>query len=397
MSRYLVTLKPLEPYFFGNHRRLQYPKKNNMKEEHNRLQSTPGNEVKVEYYIESEDTPSQTTLLGVLRFLILKKAGKLTSKGNKPSAKDTKDLIGARGFQLLSKSQLEKNNYDEVTYGKLKSVGSLFLVDEQDNYYVPCPLNHKKNDIQNGEKVKLLSYTPFEMEKLDCVDGMLLPTDYKAKDGLCEAYVCLNDNATILEKSDIFQEDEHVGVLTGKTSSDSEKTVHKAFFKRKYKILSSQKGIMEGAKEFKFAFFIEVEEMVLPEREIITLGQQNCPFQFELIEESKLNDGKKNIDFSALCKYYEEEYAVYYAMSPIIFLKTPKNLLYHISKNKFFQCLQETEDKKGHKRSELFQIVDAGSVFYVQKDKEKEFEQTYRCKAYEQIGLNNMIKLGGNK
>ncbi len=384
MSRYLVTLKPLEPYFFGNHRRLQYPK---------------NNDVKGEYYIESEDTPSQTTLLGVLRFLILKKAGKLTSKGNKPSAKDTEHLIGARGFQLLSKSQLEKNDYDEVTYGKLKSVGSLFLVDEQDNYYVPCPLNHKKSVIENSEKVKLLSYTPFEMEKLDCVDGMLLPTDYKAKDGLCDAYVCLDgdDKATILEKSDIFQEDEHVGVLTGKTSSDSEKTVHKAFFKRKYKILSSRKGTMESAKEFKFAFFIETEEMVLPEREIITLGQQNCPFQFELIEESKLNDGKKNLDFSVLCKHYNEEYTVYYAMSPIIFLETPKNLLYHISKNRFFQCLQEIKDEKGHKRSELFQIVDAGSVFYVQKDKEKEFEQTYRCKAYEQIGLNNMIKLGGNK
>ena len=52
MSTYLVRLTPQEPYFFGNEKNLEFKGQKNRGQMTNR------------YYIKSERTPLQTTLLG---------------------------------------------------------------------------------------------------------------------------------------------------------------------------------------------------------------------------------------------------------------------------------------------------------------------------------------------
>ena len=89
MSSYLVTLKPLEPYFFGGERTFSFG------ERANKEIVTYSN-----YFIKSEDLMSQTTLLGALRFLILKMNGKL----NLPSS-ETIDLVGKASFSFERASQ----------------------------------------------------------------------------------------------------------------------------------------------------------------------------------------------------------------------------------------------------------------------------------------------------
>ena len=62
MTRYLLRFTPLEPYFFGNERGLKYP---GNKSQYQNL-----------YFVRSENTPSQTTILGTLRFLVLQANGR---------------------------------------------------------------------------------------------------------------------------------------------------------------------------------------------------------------------------------------------------------------------------------------------------------------------------------
>ena len=60
MSTYLVRLTPQEPYFFGNEKNLEFKGQKNRGQMTNR------------YYIKSERTPLQTTLLGAMRYVFLK-------------------------------------------------------------------------------------------------------------------------------------------------------------------------------------------------------------------------------------------------------------------------------------------------------------------------------------
>ena len=59
MKTYLVKLTPQEPYFFGNEKRFTIAGENN--------QGQMGNS----YFIRSERTPLQTTLLGMMRYILM--------------------------------------------------------------------------------------------------------------------------------------------------------------------------------------------------------------------------------------------------------------------------------------------------------------------------------------
>ena len=56
---YLLTFTPQEPYFFGNEKSFTYPGQKNGGQYGNR------------YYVKSEQTPSQSTLFGALRYLMI--------------------------------------------------------------------------------------------------------------------------------------------------------------------------------------------------------------------------------------------------------------------------------------------------------------------------------------
>ena len=59
VKKYLVTFKPVEPYFFGNEKNFAF----RGQEKQMQLSNS--------YFIRSEKMPAQTTLLGVLRYLLL--------------------------------------------------------------------------------------------------------------------------------------------------------------------------------------------------------------------------------------------------------------------------------------------------------------------------------------
>ncbi|MEG2717669.1 MAG: hypothetical protein RR961_10055, partial [Eubacterium sp.] len=59
MSDYIITFTPEEPYFLGNERTFSFGDNKDKQQRSGK------------YHIESDKIPSQTTLLGTLRYLLL--------------------------------------------------------------------------------------------------------------------------------------------------------------------------------------------------------------------------------------------------------------------------------------------------------------------------------------
>jgi CRISPR-associated protein Cmr3 len=110
MSKYLITLKPLSPFFFGG-------------------ENTFG-EDNANYFVHSNYLPQQTTLLGMLRYELLAQNDLL---GTDPVTEDWKSLIGEKSF--------EKNN-DSFTdkFGCIKNISPVFLI-EKGIKYIPQSLD----------------------------------------------------------------------------------------------------------------------------------------------------------------------------------------------------------------------------------------------------------------
>ena len=75
MGKYLIKLKPLEPYFFGGERTFGFGNKTKQKQP---------------YYIVSEYTPSQPTLFGTLRYIVLAQNNALIEQSDNDQEKSKK-------------------------------------------------------------------------------------------------------------------------------------------------------------------------------------------------------------------------------------------------------------------------------------------------------------------
>lgn len=219
MSKYLIRFIPLEPYFFGNERTLNFPGK---KSQYQNL-----------YYVEGENTPMQSTLLGALRFLMLKKYKERKESDFSPLV-DTQALIGNSSFSMQEHDQ---------KFGIIKSLSPVFLL-RKDNKHrlIPAPLDHNtdgEKELQceteapdEGEKPVI--YHPLDnYQSIDTMDGMRLYShDFNVKSGLKDGYLDLdNDKYPIVKSDTLFRSEMRVGIKRGEENG---------FFKKVYKKLDAK-------------------------------------------------------------------------------------------------------------------------------------------------------------
>ena len=106
MSKYQITLTPIDRFFFGGDMTFQVGK--DEKDDFNERYSS--------YIIRSLMYPQQTSLLGMLRFLILRNAGEDVFKDGKIVDKSkAKALIGGKSFSVNS-------GHEENDFGMIKSL-----------------------------------------------------------------------------------------------------------------------------------------------------------------------------------------------------------------------------------------------------------------------------------
>ena len=162
--KYLITLTPLSPFFFGGDKTF------------GKLGDENSN-----YLVKSRLFPQQTALLGMIRKEMLIQAGFLTKRVRgewidshlKPKAKK---LVGDTKF-LFNQEQ---------SFGALKSLGAVFLMQGEKRYI-------KKVDIDSYE------YS----------NGLLL--NYNPKNDIYDNFISI-DNQSNLDQSDIFEEITQVGI-----------------------------------------------------------------------------------------------------------------------------------------------------------------------------------------
>lgn len=395
-KNYLVKLTPTGKFFFGGDMRFGI----NGKEE--KFSS---------YIIESSKMPQQTSLLGMMRFLLLSKDETLFDvKENcikeDVSEESLKNLIGVSGFSVSENKNVNNENKDEYKFGKIKSLGPCCVYKDGKRYY-PAPIDKGFSSINwnwdadkvvkatvNGKEVQLpeLKIVEDGEEKLftgkhylSSLFMKISPENINVKKDI--VYIAsgkLMIKDYLYSEDELFIEDSRIGI-----DKDYEGKSQKNAF---YKQISYR--LKDG---FCFAFDVEVDDSVdltksKYNKQLVNLGADASFFIFEAepIEKTNCNEddglsvvllsdayiSKKDID---KC---EIRYSIT-KMRPFRFISTENNS----SDASYYRI----NGKNAAKRSERYELYEAGSVFYFEdKDKRSVF-----CKILE--GRNDFNQIGYNK
>lgn len=194
MTDYLVTFRPLGDYSFGSDRRFSFVGKNNYSED----EYAP-------YFIRTNRVPEQSTVFGMIRYLILVSNG-IKLKQDFHYDENTRDkikaLIGEKSFSL---------NGGVQGFGKLEKISPIFLRKNSKEVVIPNPFNNKQG------REGIAQFEPMILE-----EEITLPTsfgeialpkskEYNPKEGYGNGYY--NINTGCLEAiEDIFMTKVATGV-----------------------------------------------------------------------------------------------------------------------------------------------------------------------------------------
>ena len=354
MGYYKIGFRPAEPYFLGNEKNFKYPGQNN------------GGEYANSYFIRGENVPSQTTILGSLRFLLL------------PYVKENFDYTAEEktaNEEATGKCSFQAENTEVQSFGWIKQMSPVFLTDHTGRKYIPCPMDHRKSQ----EK-----YSPFKDYKGVNSSGgeRLYAADYSVKDGLEDGYLCL-ETCEVIELSDIFRSVMRIGINRGEREN--------GFFKKEYKLLDS-----------KYAFSV-LAEIGLPEerritgKHVITMGQGKSPFSVEIteVEDSAMEEFKDEI-VSAISSEHRHGCSMIYCPGDAFVNCNPcEETSFAAYSTRDYRAFTRSAESnwKVNKGSTLFRMLKAGSIFLT--DKPEEWIERQCNPNAQQIGFNQFIIAGG--
>ena len=360
MAVFYVTLSPLEPYFFGSERKLGAGFSN----------------TRSSYFVQSELVPQQSTLLGMLRFFLLKQAGYV-----RDDYRTDEELIGKNSFMISSTNQSSATAYTQ-DFGAIKSISPLFLADQDDKYYIVTPKNH--------QKYKPV-FTPYEMVRMDAdgrSDSYLLK-DYNGKTGITDSYTRLSDGS-IFEVDELFGRMENVGIC--------KKADEDGFYKKEYRYLKMEKG------RFRFTFFVSLDSEILSRKlpyflrkkdtvkDIVYMGLGKSAFSIEV--KRKENDFYSQVA-NMMKRNRTQELTAYYTVSDTLFWDHP-DLPFAMIETGSFRYLMTQKDSKNEwgrmRESCLYQVIKPGSMFWVKKGNENTFEKKFDIANCKKIGMNQLIR-----
>lgn len=329
-NKYLVKLTPLEPYFFGDENTFRFGAKNN------------------NYYISSKPVPPMTSIIGMLRYVLLQQNGQLNTDGMYKDTKliKLKELIGEKGFTVGDNNDI----------GKIKYVSPLFLTDKESNFYIQVPFN-KKGEIEEFKAIELTkdkSKTSFGEIRLPESNEF----DVKKTVGL--SYMN-SQTGKIIENP--INWTERVGI--SKTKKEQ------AYFKKKYAHLD---------KAYSFAFLLDVDCDL--KDSVCYMGREKSAFAFSVEETTlKLEDV---INFKSNEPFW-------YAASDLILKENITYTDFAMVQTDSYRLLSSdfSNEKLSIKLDNvLYKVIKAGSVFY-QDDIQSIKDCLFKCN----YGFNVLTKI----
>lgn len=363
MSKYLIRLKPIENFFFGNEINLGF---------HNKIKN---------YIVKSNCFPQQTSILGMLRKEVLVKSGTIEENYcySPEQKKLNKRLIGGKSFNI--------NSTDEQDFGIIKNLSSLFICNGKE-YFMKIPKDHKKEDEEE-------KYNPLKMSRqaINTSIGLItLPIEYKGKQGISDDFINVKSKY-IKSFHKIFREDSRVGIRKGKDG----KTEDEAY----YKIIS-----YKFSDDFEFVFTAEINmDFHIPGIDmdfdkysnIVKLGGEGSSFKisFEKINDSVLDKinlnthSDKHTKLVLLSDTYIDEDIYRHCSFAISNSVEFRNIETKVDNN--VKCRDYNHRFK--KISKKYKFLEKGSVLYSSGDEiEKLKARINSFKNLKKIGYNSFIE-----
>lgn len=238
----MITLQPLGKYFFGGDMTFQV----------GTSEKSPFNEAFASYIIASNKFPQQTSLLGMMRYLLLTKSPEAFSQARNRiiSQEKASKLIGEKSFQVKERH----NKLNE--FGQIKSLGPCFLRKGEDNL-LPTPKDYYfKVSFKTKSATAFSNALPIHVPEV---------AEYSPKKQYDQLYINLKSGTTCKEE-EIFQQDIRIGI------------------NKNYKGRSDDKGFYKQISyrlkdEFCFAFVIETDfDLRDCQHEIVSLGGDGSRF-----------------------------------------------------------------------------------------------------------------------
>lgn len=362
MNKYLVKLTPLGKYFFGGDMTFKSGrKKDNDDEKYG------------SYIIHSFKTPQQTSLLGMMRFLLLSNDERAFDvKSNRIKNKAVADtLIGEKSFCV---SEGHKAN----NFGKISSIGPCFLYNTEDKkayFRILSPdwqiafADAPVKAVINGAEVELPEIWVNKNGKEEA---------YTGKDGMDICYAPL-DKSHVLKEEELFTEDSRIGIA----KNDKGRSDSSAFYKQiSYRL----------KKGFCFAFEVETEVNLMGYRNrLVQLGADSSGFLLE-VEQKEVGYPRMEDDLQV-------------ALVSDAYIESAEGLgirfaVTRIRPFRFLHSGNSTESKdyntkyKSNRNKKRYDLYEAGSVFYFKdKDSRDAFcEYLGSYKEFTQIGYNQYCR-----
>ncbi|MCD7838805.1 MAG: type III-B CRISPR module-associated protein Cmr3, partial [Clostridiales bacterium] len=291
------------------------------------------------YYIASEKTPNQTALLGVLRYAILDRYGLLWHSGET----DEERILRAHSGRYVGESgfSIDEDNPDKANrFGLIERISPLFLR-RGETSYLPAPLNYRIVDEKAGGCLRFAALP-------SSAAAEQVPINYTAKGHDLPAGKYLPACEETGKPVDPFLSDVRVGIDT-KEKKDG-------FFKKQYQMLKSG---------FCFAFYASLDESADVDgyTGTVFMGQGKSPFRIAFRRE------EDNLETLAEQLLPQEENDYWYALSDLWFREKPQHEGFAILLRKQLRYLttdldSATQRGRMRKTAELYNLVQAGSVFY---------------------------------
>lgn len=238
MNRYKITLQPIDWFFFGG-------------------EQTFDNGASQSFIARSNRMPQQTTLLGMVRYQMLKKAGLLPLSADKAAAAEA--LIGASSFDITNSNS---------AFGRIGSLSPVFI-EKGGRSLVPVPLNYGYNCSFDDHTRLWLSGCERK--------GIIGATTKNGQHYDDKAYWCKNNYGLLVDKDgnlvasdDLYISKMQVGITKG-TGGDANK---QGFFK--------QETLRFKDKDTRFAFYLELEGDGLIDDDYVFIGAQRSCFRMQV-------------------------------------------------------------------------------------------------------------------
>ncbi len=296
--KYLLKLRPLEPYFFGDENTIRFDNTNS-------------------YFVSSLPVPSAMTILGMLRYTILEQNGLLHSDGRytQEEIQVNTRYVGAGSFRP-----------DTTDQGMIQSISPLFLMDREDHVYIKLPMNHKSSrDL----------YTPIALgAPIETSFGQIaLPAkgDLKAKDLVKEdQYVCVDTGRV---RQNVFSDFLKV------TNNLSQPT--DGFLKKNMKQLESC---------FCFAGVVELEDNCILRSGICHMGREKSAFALTVEPGFDLEERIRNGWLGKVSAGFQ------YALGDLILRSPPAYSAFAMANVKICAILPPTAQRPGSPRGRFYTV-----------------------------------------